>query len=149
MVAVLFTDVVGSTELMTRLGATAFDELRRAHFAALAHAIERVGGEEIKNTGDGVMATFSSVVDAIGCAVAMQQATERQARTAEASLAIRVGLSVGEVTFEADDVFGAPVVEAARLVAAAGSGQIVTTVIAKALAAGRAQADFVDLGLLA
>ena len=65
------------------------------------------------------MATFASVVDAIGCAVAMQQATERQARTAGTPIAIRVGLSVGEVTFEGDDVFGAPVVEAARLVAAA------------------------------
>lgn len=148
MVAVLFTDLVGSTDLMARLGEAVFDELRRAHFAALAQAIEQTGGEEIKNTGDGVMATFGSVVDAIGCAVAMQQATDRQARTGEASLAIRVGLSVGEVTFEGDDVFGAPVVEAARLVAAAGSGQIVTTVIAKALAAGRAEADFVDLGPL-
>jgi class 3 adenylate cyclase len=148
MVAVLFTDLVGSTDLMARLGEAAYDDLRRPHFAALAQAIERTGGEEIKNTGDGVMATFGSVVDAIGCAVAMQQATERQARTAEAPLAIRVGLSVGEVTFEADDVFGVPVVEAARLVAAAAGGQIVTTVIAKALAAGRAEADFVDLGLL-
>ncbi len=55
MVAVLFTDLVGSTELMARLGEAAFDELRRAHFAALAEAIERTGGEEIKNTGDGVM----------------------------------------------------------------------------------------------
>jgi class 3 adenylate cyclase/tetratricopeptide (TPR) repeat protein len=148
MVAVLFTDLVGSTDLMTRLGEAVFDELRRAHFAALAQSIERTGGEEIKNTGDGVMATFGSVVDAIGCAVAMQQATERQARTAEAFLAIRVGLSVGEVTFEGDDVFGATVVEAARLVAAAGSGQIVTTVIAKSLAGGRAEVDFVDLGPL-
>ncbi|MGH9008921.1 MAG: AAA family ATPase, partial [Acidimicrobiia bacterium] len=145
MVAVLFTDLVGSTDIMSRLGETAFDELRRAHFAVLAEAIERVGGEEIKNTGDGVMAVFGSVVDAIHGAVTMQHATERQARQAGAPLAIRVGLSVGEVTFEGEDVFGVPVVEAARLVAAAGPGQILTTAIARALAAGRAQAEFSNL----
>jgi class 3 adenylate cyclase len=50
---VLFTDPVGSTELMSRMGEVAFDELRQAHFAALRSAIEKVGGEEIKRTGDG------------------------------------------------------------------------------------------------
>jgi class 3 adenylate cyclase len=148
MVAVLFTDLVGSRDLMARLGEVAFDGLRRAHFTALAQAIERTGGEEIKNTGDGVMATFNSVVDAIGCAVAMQQATDRHARRAEASLAIRIGLSVGEVIFEGDDVFGAPVVEAARLVAAAQSGKILTTAIARALAAGRSDVEYSDLAPL-
>jgi class 3 adenylate cyclase len=145
---VLFTDLVGSTELMSRMGEVAFDELRQAHFAALRSAIEKVGGEEIKRTGGGVMAVFGSVVDAVGCAVAMQQATDRQTRPGPVPLAIRVGLSVVEVTYEDGDVYGAPVVEAARLVAAAGSGQIVTTGIVKALAGGRVQAGFVDLGPL-
>jgi class 3 adenylate cyclase len=71
MAAVLFTDLVGSTDLMTSVGEGAYDELRRAHFAALRHALERAGGEEVKNTGDGVMATFGSVVDAIGGAVTL------------------------------------------------------------------------------
>ncbi|MGH9036207.1 MAG: adenylate/guanylate cyclase domain-containing protein, partial [Acidimicrobiia bacterium] len=146
MAAVLFTDLVGSTDLMTRVGEGAYDELRRAHFAALRHAVERAGGEEVKNTGDGVMATFGSVVDAIGGAVAMQQATEGQARSAEAPLSIRVGVSLGEVTFEDGDVFGSPVVEAARLVAAARPGQILTTVIARALATGRSEFGFTDVG---
>jgi predicted ATPase len=145
---VLFTDLVGSTELMTQVGEAAYDELRRAHFAALQAAIQRTGGEEIKNTGDGVMAAFGSVVDAIRCAVAMQQATDRQARSGPALLAIRVGLSVGEVTFEDGDVFGAPVVEAARLVAAAAAGQILTTAITRALAGSRVEAGFADLGAL-
>src|SRR5258705_12951609 len=79
----------------------------------------------------------------------MQQATDRQARSGPVPWAIRVGLSVGEVTFEDGDVFGPPVVEAARLVSAAGSGQIVTTGIVKALAGGRVETGFVDLGPLA
>jgi class 3 adenylate cyclase len=130
-VTVLFTDLVGSTALMAGLGAEAFDRIRQAHFAALRQAIDRHGGEEIKNTGDGLMATFASVADAVRCAVAMQQATHRQARRAGVvPVAIRVGLSVGDVTFEDGDVFGAPVVEAARLVAAAGPDEILTTQVA-------------------
>jgi adenylate cyclase len=143
---VLFTDLVGSTDLMTQVGETAFDKLRRAHFAALRHTIDSNGGQEIKNTGDGVMVVFGSVVDAIRCAVEMQQATARQSRSGGPALAIRAGLSIGEVTFEDDDVFGAPVVEAARLVATAGDGKILTTTIARTLAAGRAEAKFADLG---
>jgi class 3 adenylate cyclase len=147
-VTVLFTDLVGSTELMSRLGAEAFDKVRQAHFAALRQAIDRHGGEEIKNTGDGVMVVFGSVADAIRGAVAMQHATDRPARSGPSPLAIRIGLSVGDVTFEDGDVFGGPVVEAARLVATADPGKILTTGIARALAGGRVDVEFVDLGAL-
>jgi class 3 adenylate cyclase len=147
-VTVLFTDLVGSTELMSRFGAEPFNTIRQAHFAALRGAIGCHGGDEVKNTGDGLMVTFGSVVDALRCAIAMQQATERHARTGPAPIAIRVGVSIGEVTFEDGDVFGTPVVEAARLVGAAGRGKILATGIARALAAGRAELEFVDLGAL-
>ena len=145
---VLFTDLVQSTDLMSRLGEAAFDDLRRTHFAALRQAIDWAGGREIKTTGDGLMATFGSVVDAIHCAVSMQQATDRQARSGPAPLAIRVGLSVGEVTFEDGDCFGVPVVEAARLVAAARPGRILATAVARAVARDRAEASFTDVGTL-
>jgi tetratricopeptide (TPR) repeat protein len=145
---VLFTDLVGSTELMTQLGEAAFDELRRGHFAALRAPIEQAGGEEIKNTGDGVMVVFGSVVEALQCAVAMQQATNRQSRSGPVPLAIRVGLSLGEVTFEDGDVFGTPVVEAARLVAAARPGQILASAVIRLLGGSRAPTSFSDLGAL-
>jgi class 3 adenylate cyclase/tetratricopeptide (TPR) repeat protein len=147
-VTVLFTDLVGSTDLLSHLGETTFDDLRRAHFAALREAIERSGGEEVKTLGDGVLAIFGSAADAVTCAVAMQQAADRQARDAPAALAIRVGLALGDVSFEEGDVFGAPVVEAARLVAAAGSGQILTTSVVPVVAGGRSEACFTDLGPL-
>ena len=75
---VLFTDLVGSTELMTRLGQSAFNDVRRTHFAALRRAIQRTRGEEVKTLGDGVLAIFGSAADAVACAVAMQQAVQRQ-----------------------------------------------------------------------
>jgi class 3 adenylate cyclase/tetratricopeptide (TPR) repeat protein len=146
--SVLFTDLVGSTELLSRLGEAAFDELRRTHFTALQEAIGRCGGEQVKSLGDGVLAIFGSAADALRCAVAMQQAVDRQARTGPASLGIRVGLSLGDVSVEDGDVFGTPVVEAARLVAAAQGGQILASAVVRAVAGGRSEACFTDLGCL-
>ena len=142
LVAVLFTDLVGSTELMSQLGDRAFDDLRRRHFAALSKAVAAHGGEEVKNTGDGLMAVFPAAAEAVDAAVAMQQATARQSKNR--SLAIRVGVAVGDAMAEGDDYFGTPVVEAARLVAAARPGQILTTQIARALAGARCTATFTD-----
>jgi class 3 adenylate cyclase/tetratricopeptide (TPR) repeat protein len=143
---VLFTDLVSSTELLSRLGEAAFDGLRRAHFAALREAITTARGTEVKTTGDGLLATFPSAADAIGCAVRMQQAVEVHRRTVVIPLAIRVGLALGDVCFEDGDVFGTPVVEAARLVAAAGVGQILATAVVRLVAGGRCAANFTDLG---
>src|SRR3981081_3501830 len=95
--AVLFTDLVGSTELMGSLGAASFDGLRGKHFACLGRVVKSHGGVEVKNTGDGILATFTSAVDALAAAVAAQQAVDRQARTDEVPVAIRVGLAIGEV----------------------------------------------------
>ncbi len=145
---VLFTDLVGSTELMARLGDVAFDQLRNEHFSGLRQAISRRGGSEIKNTGDGILATFPSAAEALVAAVAAQQATEAHARRAEVSLQLRVGLALGEVDVDAGDVFGTPVVEAARLVAAARPGQILCTALVRAVAGSRAAVSFGDVGAL-
>jgi class 3 adenylate cyclase/tetratricopeptide (TPR) repeat protein len=147
-VTVLFTDLVGSTELMTRLGETAFDDVRRTHFTAMRRTIQRTGGEEVKTLGDGVLAVFASAADAVACAVAMQQAVKRQALAVQAPLAIRIGLGLGDVSVEEGDVFGTPVVEAARLVEAARPGQILATAIVRVVAGGRTAAPFTDIAAL-
>jgi adenylate cyclase len=147
--AVLFTDMVGSTDLLSRLGEAAFDGLRRDHFADLREALDRTGGTEVKSTGDGVLATFTCAGSAIGCAVAMQQSVARLGASSSLRLAIRVGLALGDVSFEDGDVFGAPVIEAARLVAAAGGGQILATAVVRLVAGRRSEAVFTDLGCLA
>lgn len=144
---VLFTDLVGSTDLLARLGEEAVDEVRRDHFALLRVALARSGGEEVKTLGDGILAVFGSASDAVACAVAMQQGVDRPARLSPARLAIRVGVALGDVSFEDGDVFGTPVVEAARLVTTAQPGQILATAVVRA-AAGRSAATFVDRGAL-
>ncbi len=148
VLCVLFTDLAGSTELMTRLGDAAFDTLRSEHFAGLRDVVAEAGGTEIKNTGDGILATFTSAVDALATAARAQQLTDQQGRAAGFPLALRVGLSLGEVAVEDGDVFGTPVVEAARLVAAARPGQILATGLVRAVAGTRAGVQFGDLASL-
>ena len=121
---VLFTDLVGSTALLGRLGVQA-DRVRRSHFAALRAAVAAYGGREVKSVGDGVMVWFSSADAAVSCAVSMQQAIARLSRREPHE--IRIGISVGDVTFEEDDLFGPAVTEAARLCAAARGGQILVS----------------------
>src|SRR5688572_22413892 len=125
MAVVLFTDLVGSTELRGRLGEEAAEELRRRHDRLLTEAVEGHGGRVVKGLGDGIMATFAGAADAVDAAVAIQQAIDRLNRSGKTPvpLAVRVGLSAGDVTFEEDDVHGTPVVQAARLCAAAQGGE--------------------------
>ncbi len=132
----LFTDLVGSTEQVSRLEAVAADELRAVHFALLRRAIDASDGAEVKTLGDGLMVAFVSATRAVECAVAMQQAIDRHNRTAAERLEIRIGASAGDCMEEDGDYFGEPVIEAARLCATARGGQIIVSNLL-ALMAGR------------
>ena len=123
-VTVLFTDLVGSTELASALSPAAAEDLRRAHFSVLRQAVAALGGTEVKNLGDGLMVVFPSTSAALSCAIAMQQGVDRDNSGKQRPLGLRVGLSGGEAAREADDYFGDPVIEAARLCAKAEGGQI-------------------------
>ena len=97
-VAVLFTDVVSSTELSQKFSPEESDEVRRGHFSILRQALAEAGGTEVKNLGDGLMAVFDSGSAALACGVAMQQGVELDNRGREHAIGLRVGLSQGEVT---------------------------------------------------
>ena len=136
-ITVLFTDVVGSTELASRLPPDAVDDLRRKHFSVLRQAVAETGGREVKNLGDGLMVVFSTASGGLACAVAMQQGVERDNRAAAERVEIRIGLSGGEVTRDGDDYFGDPVIEASRLCAHADGGQILVSALVGATAGRR------------
>jgi class 3 adenylate cyclase len=131
---VLFTDLVGSTELRSRLGEDAADALREQHDALVSRAIETSRGSVVKNLGDGIMATFVGASDAVAAAVAMQQAMDRHNRSSQTAFKIRIGISAGDVVVDKDDCFGTPVIEAARLCAAAQGGQILACEIVRWMA---------------
>ena len=147
-ITVLFTDLVGSTELASSLTPEAGDEVRHKHFSALRQAIATSGGTEVKNLGDGLMVVFPAASAALSCAVAMQQVVHRDNAGAERSLGLRVGLSSGEASREADDYFGDPVIEAARLCARAEGGQILASDLVRASAGRRSAHAFTSLGEL-
>jgi len=147
-IAVLFTDLVGSTELASALTPEAAGELRRAHFSALRQAVAASGGSEVKTLGDGLMVVFPVASAALSCAVAMQQAVERDNARAPRPLGLRVGISIGEVSREEDDFFGDPVIEAARLCASAVGGQILVADLVRAMAGRRSSHTFTPRGAL-
>ncbi|MGD0747951.1 MAG: AAA family ATPase [Acidimicrobiales bacterium] len=147
-ITVLFTDLVGSTEISYAISPEASDQLLQAHFSLLRRAIAGSGGAEVKGLGDGVMAVFRSTSAALSCAVAMQQAVHRDNVGASHQLGLRIGLSGGEATFESNDYYGDPVIEAARLCAHADAGQILATEAVRVMGGRRNPFLFERVGAL-
>ena len=147
-VAILFTDIVGSTALSQRLSVEVADEVRRGHFSLLRQCVTASGGAEVKNLGDGMMAVFSATSSALACAVAMQQGVERENRASESPIGLRIGVSCGEATNEEGDYFGDPVIEAARLCARAEGGQVLVTDLVKGMAGRRRSHRLEPVGAL-
>jgi class 3 adenylate cyclase/tetratricopeptide (TPR) repeat protein len=147
-VTILITDLVGSTQLESRVGPIVADGLREEHFGLLREAVSEAGGREVKNTGDGLMVAFPSAAAAVSCAVSIQQRFERRNQSAAEALLIKAGVSSGDAsTTVGGDVFGMPVIEAARLCDSCSAGQILAKEIVGHLAAGRGH-DFTSVGSL-
>jgi len=141
----LFTDLVGSTELLGRLDTAAAEDVRARHFAALRDALSVHRGHEVKTLGDGMMAVFDSVNDGVACAVTMQRAVARQnQRDRDRQLAMRVGLSAGDTACDGNDYFGSPVVEASRLCKQASGGTVLVADVVRMLAGADATYRFVS-----
>ncbi|HEV2370031.1 MAG TPA: AAA family ATPase, partial [Acidimicrobiales bacterium] len=148
-VTILVTDLVGSTEQRARLGEDAAEELRRLHDRMMADAVATAKGEVVKGTGDGVLARFGAAADALVAAVSIQQAAAAHThRHPDRGLAVRVGLSCGDATLENGDCFGTPVIQAARLCAAAQPGQILVAEVVRVLSSGRGDHHFSPVGAL-
>lgn len=135
---VLFTDMEGSTLLTQRLGDAAAQEILRRHNGVVRQAVARHGGEEIKHTGDGIMASFRSTSRALECAVAIQQGFDlADENDGTLPVRVRVGLNAGEPVREDRDLFGRAVQIARRACDAAEPGAIFVTPVVRELAAGR------------
>ena len=123
-VTIVITDLVGSTALESRVGPVVSEELRQEHFGLLREVIAEAGGREVKNTGDGLMVAFASAAAAVSCAVSAQQRFEWRNRSAGEPLLVKAGVSSGDASTAEGDVFGMPVIEAARLCDRCSGGQI-------------------------
>ncbi len=143
--AVMFTDIVGSTEMTARLGDSAALELVRAHDALVRRGLEAQGGREVKHTGDGIMASFDNVANAVRAAADIQRGFAAYNAEASESLSIRIGIDAGEPVEEHNDLFGATVQLAHRLCSEAeANGIVVSSQVRDLCKEGAAQ--FVALG---
>ena len=137
-VAILFTDIEGSTTMTNALGDEEAQELLRAHNEIVREALRRHGGSEVKHTGDGIMASFPSATGALGSAVAIQQAlAERNVGGDDRPVNVRIGINVGEPVRERDDLFGTAVQLARRICDQAEPGQILVSNVVRELVAGK------------
>ena len=137
--AIMFTDIAGSTAVSTVRGDAAALELLHRHNKVVRSALDEFGGAEVKHTGDGVFASFTSVTRAVGAAIAIQRTCASSGGDGP-TLDVKIGLSVGEPVEDSNDLFGAAVNLAARLCTHASGGQILTSSTVRDLAIGK---DFV------
>jgi class 3 adenylate cyclase len=125
--AVMFTDIVESTAMTSRLGDQRSVEMVRAHDAMVRRALSDAGGQEVKHTGDGIMASFKDLVAGVTSTCAIQRSFESFNQNSSEKLQVRIGLHCGEPVQDSNDLFGATVQMAARICAQASADEILVS----------------------
>jgi TolB-like protein/class 3 adenylate cyclase/Tfp pilus assembly protein PilF len=151
LAAIVAADVVGYSRLMGRDEAGTLARLLEHRKQRFEPALARHGGRMVKLTGDGALAEFSSAVEALSAAIEFQQAMREANASQPEDIAVvfRVGLHLGDLIVDGDDLYGDGVNVAARLEAQAEPGCIVISGDLHNAVAGRLNATFRDLGDLA
>jgi class 3 adenylate cyclase len=123
----LFTDIVGSTSLLERLGDDAWLEVLRRHYALVRGHVARHDGAVVQVLGDGFMIAFDDIRAGVDCAVAIQRSLAVPDALLDAPLRVRIGIHSGPVIREATDVHGRTVVLGARIAARADAEEILVS----------------------
>ncbi len=143
---ILFTDIVGSTSMTEELGDDVALELIGVHDRIVRAGLTATNGNEIKHTGDGIMAAFVSAVAAIRCAIGVQKdLLQHRSEYPAQPLRVRIGVAAGEPIEHHNDLFGSTVQLAARLCAHAEPEQILVSNAVAELCIGKAL-PFTNIG---
>src|SRR5215471_6422254 len=147
LAAILAADVVGYSRLM-EADEAGTARMLRDHRAAADPLVAEHGGRIVKTTGDGVLVEFSSVIGAVRCAVALQKLmAERNAGVSvERRMDWRIGVHLGDILIDGDDILGDGVNLAARLEGVAEPGGICISSSAYEQVRGKVAVEFADLG---
>lgn len=132
----LFVDIEGHTPMMQRLGDLRGREVLREYERITRSAIQEHQGAEARSEGDGFLAAFDTVSDAVGCALDLQRSFAVPLKFDEC-IKIRVGLNAGEPIVEGRELFGEAVFAVERIAAQASGGEIVATSVVRELASGK------------
>jgi class 3 adenylate cyclase len=127
MRTIMFSDIVGSTEMTARLGDRLAVEIVRAHDAIFERALRATGGRKVKHTGDGIMASFGTAEAALDCGKHVQDEIGSFNQQSGTPLKVRIGIHCGEPIEEKQDLFGSAVQLAARICAAADADEILVS----------------------
>src|SRR5882724_10344565 len=148
LAAILAADVVGYSRLMEADEGGTLAALKALRKELIDPKIAEHGGRIVKLMGDGALVEFASVVDAVECAVAIQRAiAELNAGNPEdRRIVFRIGINVGDIIIEGEDIYGDGVNVAARLEGIAESGGITISEDAWRHVQGKVAANFVDIG---
>ncbi|MBX6320672.1 MAG: adenylate/guanylate cyclase domain-containing protein [Rhodospirillaceae bacterium] len=150
LAAILALDMVGYSRLMSLDEAGTLARLKAHRLELIDPALAKAKGRVIKTTGDGLLVEFPSVVDAVQCAVEIQQRMSRRNADVppESRIEFRMGINLGDVIAEADDIFGDGVNIAARLEEQSEPGGICVSQAVREQVGDRLAIEFVDLGAL-
>lgn len=146
LAAILAADVVGYSRLMGEDEAGTLNALKALRKELVAPKIAEHQGRVVKVMGDGLLAEFGSVVDAVECAVAIQEGAVQRQEDDKPGITLRIGINVGDVIIEGSDIYGDGVNVAARLEALADPGGICVSGSVREHIAGKLDHDFVDDG---
>jgi TolB-like protein/class 3 adenylate cyclase/Tfp pilus assembly protein PilF len=148
LAAIVAADVVGYSRLMGRDESGTLACLRKNRSEHLEPVLAKYGGRLVKLTGDGALIEFASAVDALSAAIEFQQgmAEANADQPADTALVFRMGLHLGDLIVDGDDLYGDGVNVAARLEGEAPAGGIVISRTVHEAVAGRVKASFHDLG---
>jgi class 3 adenylate cyclase/tetratricopeptide (TPR) repeat protein len=148
VLTIMMTEVVSSTELLSARGDRDADDILALQAAMVHQHVTAFGGRVHKSLGDGFLISFPSTVAAVRAAAAIQRALhEHNTADPQRSIEIRVGIHTGEVTERDGDLLGQAVHAAARVMAEAGGGQILTTDDVRQFAQPQLNLSFSDWGL--
>ena len=146
--AIMFTDLVGSTQISSREGDARAIELLNHHDQIVRGALESCTGREVKHTGDGILASFSHISTAVDCALQIQRAFGEPMAEGTDDGRLRIGISAGEPVSQHEDLFGAVVNLASRICGHAAPGQILVSSAVRELSVGK-PITFKDRGPIA
>lgn len=141
---IMFTDLERSTNIVTELGEREAYQILRLHNSILRDQFAAFRGHEAKRVGDGFLVLFASARDALNCAIQVQRHLVTEAADARQPIRVRIGIHIGEVLWDENDIFGSAVNFAARVSAQADGGEVLISALLREVIAPSGEFAFED-----